>query len=262
MYKNWEKTMHILEIEKVTILCRNCHTKERSNTYNKYENIIQGGKFDINYSNEEINNYLNEKLSQPIRNNVLNQILFHVKKRVVINSLYDGKCVGCGEITTLNNLPSLNIYHRERPNHDNARLWIKIRKMEPKQIEAELRNKNCVILCGNCHQMIDSIQFKNQHEKVIKSEYWNQIKSYFETLEKNVNNFEFPEGNEGELRVEKDLNNPEKALNFSEDERKIKLELHDSSIVPQKDVGEIIKQILKELISIIAMRMKKILSNL
>ena len=245
MYKNWEKTMHLLEKEKVMILCRNCHTKERSNTYNKYENIIQGGKFDINSSNEEINKYLNEKLSQPIRKNILNQILYHIKKRVVFNSLYDGKCVGCGEITTLNNLHSLNLHNREKSNHDKARLWIKIRKMEPKQIETELRKNNCVILCGNCYRMIDFIQFKNQHEKIIKSEYWNQIKSYFEPFEKKVKNFEFPEGNKGELRLENDLNNPEKALNICEDERKTKLELQDPSIVHQKDVGEIIKQTLK-----------------
>jgi len=190
MYKNWEETKEILEKEKVKILCKNCHTKERTKTYNNYENLIKKSNFNLNSSNEEIKSYIRTSVPKAIKYSELTKVVQQIKKFTLVNKLYKGKCVGCEQITTQNNLPALQFHHKD-VNDDKSKLWSKIQTYELKQIKNELINKNCVSLCGNCHQMIHSTNFKTQYEKIIGLEHWGQVKTYFNVLEKNVKNFQF-----------------------------------------------------------------------
>jgi len=190
MYKNWEKTKEILEKEKVKILCKNCHTKERTKTYKNFGNMIKRTDFNLNTNNKEIREYVRNNSSNPIKFNEIQKVVHQIKKFTIVNKLYEGKCVGCEKITTQNNLPSLQFHHRE-VNDDKSKLWSNIQKYELKDIKNELIDKNCVSLCGNCHQMIHSTNFKAQHEEIISSEHWGQVKTFINALEKNVYNFKF-----------------------------------------------------------------------
>lgn len=115
----------------------------------------------------------------------------HIKKRNIINKLYGGKCVACKQITTDINLPTLNFYHRNKLNLDISNVWNRINHLEFKQIKSELIKKDCVSLCGNCHQLIDSHHFMNNHEKIIGSRYSVYVKTYYEKILKNIRNFKF-----------------------------------------------------------------------
>jgi len=200
MYKNWETTKEILEKEKVKILCKNCHTKQRTKTYKNFGNIIKSANFNLNATNKEIREDIKNNLSEPIKNAELQSVVRQIKKFTIVNKLYGGKCVGCDQITTQNNLPSLQFHHRVL-NQDEGKLWAKIQYYELDKIQNELIKKNCVSLCGNCHQMIHSTNFKNQHEKIISSEHWGQVKTFFNTLEKKVENFKFPKEIDRELTI-------------------------------------------------------------
>ena len=208
MYKNWEETKELLEKEKVKILCRNCHTKQRSKTYEKYENVIQRANFNLNASTEKIREYIKNYSSKSIKGNDVFKVEHQIKKNTIVNKLYGGKCVGCEQITTQNNLPSLNFHHRDK-NDDGGKLWSKIKHFELKQIKNELIKKNCVSLCGNCHQMIESNNFKAQHEEIISSEHWGQVKTYFNVLDKNVNNFKIKLEKDPELAIKPVINQRE-----------------------------------------------------
>jgi len=200
MYKNWEKTKEILEKEKVQVLCRNCHDKQRTITYKNFGNIITRSKFNLNASTKEIREYIRNDLSKPIKGNDIYSVEHQIKKFTIVNKLYGGKCVGCEQITTQNNLPTFNFHHRDL-NQDEGKLWAKIKNHELNQIKNELIEKNCVSLCGNCHQMIHSTNFKTQHEEIIGSEHWGQVKTFFNRLEKNMNNFKFQKENNQKLAI-------------------------------------------------------------
>ncbi|GAG53989.1 unnamed protein product, partial [marine sediment metagenome] len=102
----------------------------------------------------------------------------------------------------------------------------------------ELIKKNCVSLCGNCHQMIHSNNFKNQHENIISSKHWEQVKTYFNTLEKNIRNFKFPKDIDRELTIKPKYNQKKEKNNTKsvKEERKIA-----NTFIHQKDVGQNIK---------------------
>ena len=191
MYKNWEKTKEKLEKEKVTLLCRNCHFKQRSKIYNKYEEIIQKKEIGLNTTNKEILHYVKRKITLHHQSHLRNQVILHIKKRNIINQLYGGKCVGCKQITTEENLPTLNFHHRNKSNLDKSNVWNRINHLEFKKIKIELIKKDCVSLCGNCHQLIDSHHFKNHHEKIIGPEYSEQVKTFYDKILKNIRSFKF-----------------------------------------------------------------------
>ena len=237
MYKNWEKTKEILENEKVKILCRNCHTKQRTKTYNNNENIIKRANFKLSASTEEIREYVSNNLSKSIRDNNFYSVERQIKKSTIVNKLYGGKCIGCDQITTQNNLPTLQFHHRDL-NQDEGKLWSTIRNYELKQIKNELIKKNCVSLCGNCHQMIHSNNFKNQHENIISSKHWEQVKTYFNTLEKNVRNFKFPKDIDRELTIKPKINQKKEKNNAKGVKEESKIA---NSITNQKDEGQYIK---------------------
>ena len=237
MYKNWETTKEILEKEKVKILCRNCHTKQRTKTYKNFGNIIKSANFNLNATNKEIREDIRNNLSEPIKIAELQNVVRQIKKFTIVNKLYGGKCVGCEQITTQNNLPTLQFHHRD-VNDDKWRLWSKIQSYELNQIKNELIKKNCVSLCSNCHQMIHSTNFKTQHEEIISSEHWGQVKTYFNILEKNVRNFKFPKDIDRELTIKPKINQKNKISSMKAPKEESKI---TNTIIHQKDVGQYIK---------------------
>ena len=54
LFRNWEQTKRQIEKEEATILCVNCHTKQRSKHYKNHEKIIQENKLNPLASNIQI----------------------------------------------------------------------------------------------------------------------------------------------------------------------------------------------------------------
>lgn len=193
MYRNWEKTKQQIENEKATILCVNCHTIQRSKHYNKHKKIIQEDYFGPDTTNEHISQYVKNKLPNT-NHEERRQVMRHIKKKIVINHLYGGKCVGCGDVNTKDNLPALQFHHRDKKNPYNvSKTYVNLRNLEIKEIIKKLKQENCVLLCENCHRMDQSPHFKNNYKQIVKAEHWNQIKEDYEMIEKNLGKFKFKE---------------------------------------------------------------------
>ncbi|MHA1884735.1 MAG: hypothetical protein ACW96S_06775, partial [Promethearchaeota archaeon] len=188
LFRNWEGTKLQVENEKAIILCSNCHSKQRSKYYNRYEKIIHESKVGPKSTNEQIFNYVKRKL--PNSNyEVLRQVSRNIKKQIVINYLFEGKCVGCRDINIKNNLPALQFHHRDQKNpHKMSKTFVNLRHLECKEIIEKLKEENCVVLCANCHKMQESTHFKNKYEKIVKPGHWNQIKEYYKIIDKNLRN--------------------------------------------------------------------------
>ena len=191
MSRNWEETKKQVEREKATILCANCHTKQRSKHYNKHEKIIQENSLNPSASNYQIFQYAKNKLPNTDYE-VRRLVTQSIKKQIIIDHLYEGKCVGCGDVNTKNNLPALQFHHRDKNNpYKMSKTYVNLRNLEIKEIIKKLKKNNCIPLCGNCHRMEQSTQFKNNYEKIVRPEYWDNIKKYYEIIENNIKNFNF-----------------------------------------------------------------------
>ena len=189
--RNWEETQKQIEREKVTILCENCHTKQRSKYYNSHEKIIKENNLSPSATNNQISSYINSRLPNADYG-VRRQVIRSIKKQIIINHLYEGKCVGCREVSTDNNLPALQLHHRDKNNtYRMSKTYNYLRNLEMKEIIEKLKEENCIPLCGNCHRMEQATQFKNNYEKIVAPEYWVNIKKTYEKIEKNIKNFKF-----------------------------------------------------------------------
>jgi len=186
---NWKKIKQQLEQEKVMILCVNCHSQDNSKIYNKYKKLIQRKSFGANATNKEIKKYVKSYVSIP---NHSNRVIQLIKKKEIINQLYGGKCIGCGKITAHDNLPALHFHHRDGDNlHPGSETFNAIKNKEFSLMKKQLKKENCIAICGNCHKMQRTFHFKNNYEKVVYPEYWNQIKKYYRMIEDNIKKFEF-----------------------------------------------------------------------
>ena len=188
MYKNWKDTKRTLEQEGVKILCKNCHHKENSTVYNKYEEVIQNIKIDLNETNKNLKQYVKNLLPNA-DNSILRLVGRHIKKRAVIEQVYGGKCVGCESITTKNNLPSLQFHHRNNKNEDKSKVWKNIHNLEIGEIKKELGAKDCISLCANCHRMVHSPHFEKNNEEIIGSDHSKEIYKYYEKVKENIKKF-------------------------------------------------------------------------
>lgn len=165
---------------------------QRTKHYSSNEEIIQGKTFGPRSTNEEISLYVKNKFPLPGNENVHRQVINQIKKKTVVEQLYKGKCVACEKITIKNNLPAIDFHHREK-NDDKSKVWNKINHLEIMEIIKELINKNCVSVCGNCHQMIKASQFKNINEEILHPKHWNKLKKCYQKIEKNIEDFKFKE---------------------------------------------------------------------
>ncbi|MFW9824977.1 MAG: hypothetical protein ACFFE4_18695 [Candidatus Thorarchaeota archaeon] len=184
-----------MENERVKLEFKNCHSQEQVKIYYKYKRFIQGSEkiFLIKNLNpaqieKEIGRFVRSH-SEQIQINDRPQFKSWFRKYIVISKLYDGKCIACEQITIKNNLPGLQLHHRDLKN-PNRKQWKILFNRPIPEIVKTLKCENCVAICANCQRMIHSHQFKKNHEEIVESEYWDEIKHYYKKVEKNVKNFE------------------------------------------------------------------------
>ena len=95
------------------------------------------------------------------------------KKRSVIEQVFNGKCISCGE----DRLPSLQAHHTNQDLKINK--WGDIsRKWNIKELIKDfIIEEECVCLCGNCHSMISTKNFENNIEKILGEKYVQEVKA-------------------------------------------------------------------------------------
>ncbi|MHA2184917.1 MAG: hypothetical protein ACXAAI_07950, partial [Promethearchaeota archaeon] len=192
-YKDWRKIMLNFEKESVVPLCRNCHSRESAKIFNDFKEIIL--KEDIfEYSAEEIHeiifNYVNKRVEK-FRKNYKFRVMEWLKKRFVIEKLFDGECIGCRNTNIFNNLPALEFHHVSGAVEVNKLRWAQLKKYNIVDITKKLRDEKCVCLCSNCHNILHSTQFKEVILKILGKKEKYDYNSELNDLRKNVDCFEF-----------------------------------------------------------------------
>jgi len=195
-----EKIINTLHDENVILLCANCHIKEHSDFYNNFqdlllkENLFQNTAEDID---EMINIYLNYDLNSrnanpSYRAKIKYNIKYWMRKRYIVESLYNGKCIGCNDINVMNNLPCFGIHHKDPTIINTKSSWEELKKLPAKKISDILKKENSIFICANCHTLIHQSYFiKNIYEifGVNLIEFANYAINIYRTINENVNNY-------------------------------------------------------------------------
>lgn len=185
---NWEKVLNRLESEKVLPTCRNCHLKKQSKFYTKYKKLIE------RKNNIESLKGIEEKLYKQIYKEYPgighkegHQIKSWMSKKIVIERLYKGGCIGCDET----NLTTLQFHHRDKEKK-TFKKYDKLRYTTLENIEKKLIQDDAVCLCGNCHRMVTSKYYEKNHQEIVGSKYSQEIVKNYKFLNENIKNHKFP----------------------------------------------------------------------
>ena len=157
--KNLQEIFEWIKRDRVDLLCANCHNSEQAVIYEDYKSLISKRNI-FKMSAEEINKLIiksSSQLSNKLdRMHVREKIKEWIKKRFVIEKLYNGQCIGCGEITVKYDLSALEFHHKDPNQKKREFKWNVIEHLDSKQIIDFLIKEQCVCLCANCHNFIHS----------------------------------------------------------------------------------------------------------
>ena len=201
--RNIDEIIRIMKKENLQVLCKNCHTCTEVTNFDKFKDIVLSKKLSINNVGqiddvvyEEIKNnikYRKEYLKgAQHRARIKYRIKKWIKKRLVIEILYSGACIGCEDININDKLPALEFHHRNPIKKEFK--WEHLSKYPIDNIINILKNEDCICLCKNCHSLIHSINFKQYLDEIFEKEHASLIdlvKENYLMLIENINSFSF-----------------------------------------------------------------------
>ena len=197
-YSNWSKTKDILEKEGAIPICKNCHSIKQATVFNKYSEIItRKNSFEntIEGLEKNIHQYMRSHLKYE-KFDQIKQVKPWIKKRIVTEKLFNGKCVGCGE----DKLPSLQFHHRD-PKQKTYQKWSDLSNLNTSKIINKLKEDNAICLCANCHSMTESRHLEQNMGEILEKQEIHELITYYKEIHQRINNYTFP--NQPELSSKK-----------------------------------------------------------
>ena len=203
--RNIDEIIRIIKNENLRVLCKNCHTCEEITNFDKFKEIILSEKLSISNVGE-IDDIIYEEIKSNIkyqseclkgaqhRARIKYRIKKWIKKRIIIEILYKGACIGCRNIKINDKLPALEFHHRNSKKKEFK--WENLSKLPINKIITILKNEDCVCLCKNCHSLIHSVNFDKFRNEIFGKENTSMIDLVEENyliLKKNIINFSFKE---------------------------------------------------------------------
>jgi len=178
-----------LESEDVGVVCQNCQRLLHAEVFNRYSEIILDSNI-YNYSMKEIEakTLKKQKLLKECRSKSP-YVKSWIKKRIVIEFLYQGKCAGCKEITVFNNLPCLAFHHTDHEIEEKLR-WKNIKHLNIREIIQMLLQEKCIALCANCHALVKSSRFSKHSIELLGKVKGLKARTEIEKIKNNIQNFE------------------------------------------------------------------------
>jgi uncharacterized protein YqgV (UPF0045/DUF77 family) len=204
--RNIDEIIRILKKENLKVLCKNCHTCVEVSNFDKFRDIVLSEKLSINNIGEldgviynEIKSNIKYKSDYrkgaQHRARIKYRIKKWIKKRLVIEILYNGACIGCEDININDKLPALEFHHRNPKKKEFK--WENLSKLPINKIIIILKNEDCVCLCKNCHSLIHSVNFEQFYKEIFERDtsLINLVEEKYLILKENINNFSFKNNN-------------------------------------------------------------------
>lgn len=195
--KNYQEIIRTLESEKVEVICANCHLKENATLYSEFKDLILNKELFLNTPekiDKTINNILDihrrtKNQNSNYRAKIKRQIIFWIKKRYIIEKLFNGECIACRCIATLRNLPALQFHHKLRSKKVSEK-WENYSNLGINKIATILQKEECVCVCSNCHTLIHSTSFE-KYINQIDSRIEQNVKNLYSKIKLNITHYKF-----------------------------------------------------------------------
>jgi len=179
-----DEIIRLLEQENVKLICFNCQRLIHATLFDRFKYVILDPNL-YGYNIREIDEIIIHFKEKYNLEGEVSAVKYWMKKRIVIDYLFNGKCVGCGNINIFNNLACLEFHHTE-PYVEQKLRWQKIKDLNIKTIIYKLLNEKCVCLCKNCHKLIDSHQFRKYSIEILGIPKGKLAKNKFQKLANNI----------------------------------------------------------------------------
>ncbi|MGB5912143.1 MAG: hypothetical protein WBH31_13200, partial [Promethearchaeia archaeon] len=200
-YKAYNELKQWIINEKVIILCGNCHLKQQSKYFNEFKELVLKENL-FNYSQDKIEGLLDNAIKnspscKDIRekSKIKYQIKRWIRKRYVIEQLYDAKCVACG-LKANKNLPSMVFHHLDESVKDFT--WFDLRDFDCVEILDLLIKEKCICMCSNCHSILHS-NYPHHVKEIMKGLYTEKgietftlkLDTILNSINQNITGFKF-----------------------------------------------------------------------
>jgi len=194
--RSYKFIVNFLKTENVELRCSNCHLKEHATILKHYHPLISKNElFNLkpNEIRSEILNVTKNISGKLDRAHKRGKIREWIKKRYILDFLFDGKCIVCG----FNDLAVLELHHRDL-KVENKFKWDKIESLQINQINEIIINQDCVCLCSNCHSNFHS-RFDEFGREVLQDYYsekevqthLKKISNHYQAIRDKILNFSF-----------------------------------------------------------------------
>lgn len=192
-----------LEEDGIIPLCNNCHEPYQQTILKDYKKLILNPYLFIKRSGKRrTGERINEMIDKAILNNPEldkklqqdSQYKGHVKfmikswlrKRIILEQLYDGKCINCNE----GFLGSLTFHHLDRSKKKEISSKA-LSHFNFEELVKMLINEECVCLCANCHSMVESTIFRENYKEILNEmgsleKNFKDIKTFYKKLDENL----------------------------------------------------------------------------
>jgi DNA-binding PadR family transcriptional regulator len=200
--KSYETLSKWVIDEKLIALCSNCHLKEQAKYLNEFEDLIMKSDLFKHDQNEieflldkHIRNHPKYK-NYKAKSKIKYQIKRWIRKRYVIEQLYNGECVVC-RLKSKTNLASMNFHHKEKTLNKKSN-WQSLQDKDSFDISHTLIVEKCICLCSNCHSLLHSNYLENirsisrtilSKEKTL--ELYSKLEKIVKNLKNSISNFTF-----------------------------------------------------------------------
>ena len=201
---NYIEILERIKSEKAFPLCSNCHSLKQASVFLNFKKLILRQDL-FQMTPEEIDRLIyygvqtdhSSKNLNPKQKTAKKYLIKNwIKKRYIIEQLFNGKCVGCGKVS-IEMLPALQFHHKIFGDYeselDNKLTWTNLRNLDIFTIVKILKEQDCSCLCGNCHKMMHSPLFINLAKEINGEEYAKLVKNNYKSIAKNVQSLKIKE---------------------------------------------------------------------
>jgi len=182
-----DEIIRLFESEDVQLLCFNCQRLIHAKLFDRFKYLILD-PYLYGYTIREIDDIILNFREKYNLEGEVSAVKYWMKKRAVIDYLFNSRCVGCGKMTVLNNLPCLEFHHID-PRVEGRLRWSKIKHLNIKTIINRLLREKCICLCKNCHKLIDSHQFARYSIEILGKDKGQLAKNEYNKLVNNVQKY-------------------------------------------------------------------------
>lgn len=188
--KPFNEILDWINKDKIIPLCRNCHELITTKYFEDYRHLILRPNI-FTFNKTQLESLFDNESDSP---KVKFELKKWIRKRYIIEKLFNGECIACKNVHIFKNLPALTFHHRD-PSKKEKKLS-ELLNLPCKELYEIIIKEDIVCLCGNCHSLLHSdylLNIEHALENIISKASIEtlrlRISQMVFTLNENMNSF-------------------------------------------------------------------------